>query len=76
MAMTKERKAELYNNAMDWVFDHTENLGYYEYIGALKNIGLTRAEAEEELSYCHIYEDDRKDVEEGLDDFYGLTEVM
>lgn len=50
--MTNERKAELFNSAMDWIWVHTEGYGKDEYIGALENIGFTAEEIEEELSNC------------------------
>ncbi len=50
--MTNERKAELFQGAMEWVWMHTEGYGKDEYICALENIGFTPEEIEEDLSNC------------------------
>ena len=50
--MTPERKAELFDNAIIWIWEHTEGYDKEEYIGALEHIGFTPEEIEEELEIC------------------------
>lgn len=52
--MTNERKAELFDRAISWIWEHTENYGKQEYINALKRIGYTKKEILEELSECNF----------------------
>ena len=47
--MTNERKSELFNKAIDWVWEHTEGYGVSEYLNALKHIGYTQEEILEEI---------------------------
>ena len=56
--MTNIRKAELFNGALDWIFEHTARYGKEEYACALQKIGFTRTEIKEELSYCGFDNDD------------------
>ena len=50
--MTDERKAELFDEAITWIWEHTEGYGKEEYVNALEHIGFTDEEIEEELSIC------------------------
>jgi hypothetical protein len=52
--MTNERKAQLFDNAITWIWEHTENHGMREYLNALKHIGYTKAEILEELASCNF----------------------
>ena len=60
--MENKRKAELFDNAITWIWEHTENHGVQEYFNALKQIGYTKAEILEELATCNF--DDEHDNEE------------
>lgn len=50
--MVNERKFELFDNAMLWIFEHTEGYGVEEYVRALKNIGFTAEEIKEQINLC------------------------
>lgn len=56
--MTNERKAELFDNAIAWIWEHAENFGVKEYLKALKHIGYTQAEILEELASCNFNEEE------------------
>lgn len=47
--MTNERKAELFDKAIEWIWDHSEGYDVQEYLRALKHIGYTQAEILEEI---------------------------
>lgn len=57
--MTNERKAELFDNAITWIWEHTENHGIDAYKSALKKVGYTNDEIIEELLSCNF--DDEHD---------------
>lgn len=48
--MTDKRKAELFDYAITWIWEHTENHGVQEYLRALKHIGYTQEEILEEIA--------------------------
>jgi hypothetical protein len=50
--MTDKRKQELFDNAITWIWEHTQEYGKEEYIGALEYIGFTEEEIDEELAAC------------------------
>lgn len=50
--MINERKAKLFNNALLWIFEHTEGYGLEEYMRALENIGFTAEEINEQINLC------------------------
>lgn len=50
--MTNERKAELFDKALTWIWEHTEGYSQDEYVSALKHIGFTPKEIKEELENC------------------------
>lgn len=52
--MMPERKAELFDKAIAWVWEHTENHGVKAYLNALKQIGYTKEEILEELTSCNF----------------------
>jgi hypothetical protein len=52
--MTPERKAELFDNAITWIWEHTENHGIEVYKSALKKVGYTKEEIVEELLSCNF----------------------
>ena len=52
--MTNERKAELFDRAIIWIWEHTENFGVDAYISALKAVGYTKEEITEELVSCNF----------------------
>lgn len=58
--MTPERKAELFDNAITWVWEHTENHGVKAYLNALKQIGYTKEEILEELTSCNFDDDEEE----------------
>lgn len=47
--MTNKRKAELFQDMLEWIYDHTEGYGIEEYICALQNCGFTEDEIREDL---------------------------
>ena len=51
--MTNERKAELFDNAMAWILEHTKNHGVIAYVKVLRYIGYTPKEIGEELARCY-----------------------
>jgi hypothetical protein len=55
--MTNERKAELFDHAISWIWEHTNGYGSEEYARALFKIGYTREEIENELFEC-VYDED------------------
>ena len=55
--MTPERKAELFDNAIAWIWEHTENFGMVAYMSALKKIGYTDKEITDELISCNFDEE-------------------
>lgn len=52
--MTDERKVKLFDNAITWIWEHTENHGVKAYFHALKQIGYTKEEILEELTSCNF----------------------
>jgi hypothetical protein len=58
--MTPERKAELFDNAITWIWEHTENYGVKAYFNALKHIGYTQEEIFEELTSCNFDDDEEE----------------
>lgn len=58
--MTPERKAELFDKAITWIWEHTENFGMDAYISALKEVGYTKEEITEELISCN-FDDEHKE---------------
>jgi Holliday junction resolvasome RuvABC DNA-binding subunit len=48
--MTKERKMELFDNAITWVWEHTQEHGKEAYINALKQIGYSEQEIYDEVN--------------------------
>lgn len=58
--MTDKRKAELFDKAIDWVWEHTESFGMKRYLSALKTIGYTPEEITEELMTCN-FDDEHTD---------------
>lgn len=61
--MTNERKAELFDNALTWIWEHTEVYGKIEYITALENIGYTPEEIQNELTIAEFDDDTLNDFE-------------
>ena len=62
--MTNERKAELFQGAMNWIWEHMESFSKQECIWALEHIGFSKEEIDEELTYCTFEEDDEDEWEE------------
>ena len=60
--MTNERKAELFDNAITWIWEHTENYGIEAYKSALKKVGYTNEEITDELLNCN-FDDEYNAVE-------------
>lgn len=52
--MTNERKIELFDKAIEWVWEHTEQHGVSEYLNTLKRIGYTEKEIAEEIANCNF----------------------
>ena len=50
LIMTDNRKAELFQGALEWIWDHTEGYGIEEYVIALEHIGFTTEEIQKHLS--------------------------
>ena len=50
--MTDERKIQLFDEAITWIWEHTEEYGMKEYVNILQHIGYTPKEIAEELSTC------------------------
>ena len=61
--MTDERKSELFDNAITWIWAHTENFGMETYILALKEVGYTQEEITEELTSCNFDDEHNDDFE-------------
>jgi hypothetical protein len=59
--MTGERKIELFDEVLGWIWMHTEAEGKEEYVRALKQLGFTEEEIVEELSNCDFDEEDDSD---------------
>lgn len=57
--MTDKRKAELFDRAMSWVYEHLVYADETEYEETLENIGFTYEEIEEELA--NIFVDDEEE---------------
>lgn len=55
--MTDERKIELFDNLLTWIWAHTEGYGKIEYVTALENIGYTPEEIQEELQVAEFDDD-------------------
>ena len=62
--MTNERKAELFQGAMNWVWEHMESFSKQECIWALEHIGFSKEEIDEELTYCTFEEDNEDDLDD------------
>ena len=58
--MTPERKAELFDGAMGWVYKHLVYGDETEYEETLEEIGFTEEEIAEQLSY--IFDDDKEEL--------------
>lgn len=75
--MTTERKAELFDNAILWIFEHTEGYGIEEYARALENIGCTEEEISEQLNLCSVCENLKyKTVKEIFRDWENKQEKL
>lgn len=55
--MKNERKLELFDNAISWIWEHTEKQGILAYLTALKQIGYTKKDVFDELTNCNFDED-------------------
>ena len=55
--MTDKRKAELFDKAIEWIWEHTEDHGVKEYLNALKQIGYTKKEIAEEIATYNFDEE-------------------
>jgi hypothetical protein len=58
--MTPERKAELFDRAIAWIWEHTENFGMQAYISALNEVGYTKEEITDELVSCNFDDEEVK----------------
>ena len=54
--MTNERKAELFDKALGWIYSHLEHGDETEYEETLEDIGFTDEEIVKELKY--IFEEE------------------
>ena len=61
--MTNERKIELFDNAIGWIWDHSEGYDVQEYLRAHKHIGYTQEEILEEIANNNFDEEDVGDDE-------------
>lgn len=61
--MTEKRKAELFDAAMDWIWEHTGEYDVEQYFLACEEIGYTKKEVKEEL--CDA------EYDEIIDEFFG-----
>ena len=59
--MTNERKAELFDKAMGWIFRQLSYADEIEYVDALEEIGFTDEEITEEMA--EIFADDEEEEE-------------
>ena len=64
--MPDERKLELFDEALAWVFDQTEHYGCYEVVSAYHQIGLMPDEIEDYL--IGAYEED--ELQECIEDIF------
>lgn len=55
--MTNRRKVQLFDKAIEWIWEHTEDEGVQEYLKALKHIGYTQEEILEEIANNNFDED-------------------
>lgn len=55
--MTAKRKAELFDTAIAWIFEHTYSYGIDAYYRALKNVGYTDEEIQKEKEISEIEEE-------------------
>ena len=62
--MTNERKAKLFDVAMEWVWEHMAYLDKEEVEMELEDIGFTDEEIAEELARGIFAEDDEDDEDE------------
>ena len=60
--MTNERKAELFDNAMMWIYEHTGEFDIISYAFACANIGMSREEIDNELAECGIGQEDTDNI--------------
>ena len=58
--MTDARKVELFDNAISYIWMHNEAEGKEAYVNALRIIGLTTEEIQEEISNCDSEEEEQK----------------
>ena len=56
--MTDERKAELFDEAMMWIYGQTGESDIIDYAIACQTIGMTRDEIDNELAECGIGQKD------------------
>jgi hypothetical protein len=61
--MTNARKAELFDKAIEWIWDHSEGYDVQEYLRALKHIGYTQEEILEEIANNNFDDEDLGDDE-------------
>ena len=61
--MTDTRKAELFDKAIEWIWDHSEGYDVQEYLKALKHIGYTKEEILEEIANNNFDDEDLGDKE-------------
>ena len=50
--MTPERKQELFDNMLEYIWTHNEAEGKEVYVHTLQHLGFTQEEIQEELENC------------------------
>lgn len=60
--MTDQRKVELFDRAITWIWEHTENYGVDAYKSALEIVGYTKEEITEELVSCNFDDEHREEM--------------
>lgn len=71
MALSNERKLELFNHMLEWIWNATgDTFDEFEYGLALEKIGMTKQEIMEELRKCCIEEKEINDIINELEEVY------
>lgn len=70
--MNDMRMAELFNEAMRWIWEHTGEYDVIQYAIACANIGMTKEELDNELAECGFDRAETDEILESISDYYGV----
>lgn len=61
--MSDSRVRELFSNAIDWIYEHTEGFGNDEFVRALRHIGMSEDEIYAVVSELLVKENNHESIQ-------------